>query len=104
MYAIRSYYGFALQAIKSTDRFPYKQFMQCGDAILYKRVALVERAQVDFPVFFHLSEKQDRHMEPFLIDVYPIETKEYKLSSHEGEEFIFVMDGEIEILYGKEKS
>jgi len=49
------------------------------------------------------AEKQDRHMEPFLIDVYPIETKEYKLSSHEGEEFIFVMDGEIEILYGKEK-
>lgn len=49
------------------------------------------------------AEKQDRHMEPFLIDVYPIESNEHKLSSHEGEEFIYVMDGEIEVLYGQEK-
>ncbi|WP_181489409.1 XRE family transcriptional regulator [Methanococcus maripaludis] len=49
------------------------------------------------------AEKQDRHMEPFLIDVYPIESNEYKLSSHEGEEFIYVMDGEIEVMYGQEK-
>ncbi|ABR55338.1 Cupin 2 conserved barrel domain protein [Methanococcus vannielii SB] len=54
--------------------------------------------------FYSLAfEKQDRHMEPFLIDVYPFETNEYKLSSHEGEEFIFVISGEIEILYGSEK-
>jgi len=49
------------------------------------------------------AEKQDRHMEPFLIDVHPLESDEYKLSSHEGEEFIYVMDGEIEVLYGQEK-
>ncbi|WP_459202188.1 helix-turn-helix domain-containing protein [Methanococcus sp. CF] len=49
------------------------------------------------------AEKQDRHMEPFLIDVFPLESKNYKLSSHEGEEFIYVMDGEIEVLYGQEK-
>lgn len=48
------------------------------------------------------SGKADRHMEPFIIDVHPHETEEYKLSSHEGEEFIYVMDGEIEILYGQE--
>jgi transcriptional regulator with XRE-family HTH domain len=46
--------------------------------------------------------KTDRHMEPFLIDVHPPETNDYKLSSHEGEEFIFVMNGQIEVLYGKE--
>ena len=49
------------------------------------------------------SGKSDRHMEPFMIDVHPPETVEHKLSSHEGEEFIYVMDGEIEILYGQEK-
>ena len=48
------------------------------------------------------SGKTDRHMEPFLIDVHPPETYDYQLSSHEGEEFIFVMSGEIEVLYGKE--
>ena len=48
------------------------------------------------------SGKTDRHMEPFLIDVHPPETEDYQLSSHEGEEFIFVMSGEIEVLYGKE--
>jgi len=49
------------------------------------------------------SGKADRHMEPFIIDVHPPESTEYKLSSHEGEEFVYVMDGEIEILYGQDK-
>ena len=49
------------------------------------------------------SGKTDRHMEPFIIDVHPPGTEEHKLSSHEGEEFIYVMDGEIEILYGQER-
>lgn len=48
------------------------------------------------------SGKSDRHMEPFIIDVHPHETEEYKLSSHEGEEFIYVINGEIEILYGQD--
>lgn len=46
--------------------------------------------------------KSDRHMEPFIIDVHPPKTDEYELASHEGEEFIYVMSGEIEILYGQE--
>lgn len=46
--------------------------------------------------------KSDRHMEPFIIDVHPPKTEEYELASHEGEEFIYVMNGEIEILYGQE--
>jgi len=49
------------------------------------------------------SGKTDRHMEPFLIDVHPPENDDYQLSSHEGEEFIYVMNGEIEVIYGKEK-
>ncbi|MEN6293864.1 MAG: XRE family transcriptional regulator, partial [Methanobacterium sp.] len=46
------------------------------------------------------SGKADRHMEPFMIDVRLSASKDYKLSSHEGEEFIYVMEGQIEILYG----
>ncbi len=54
--------------------------------------------------FFSLArDKADRHMEPFLIDVHPPMSDEAKLSSHEGEEFIYVLKGAIEILYGKDK-
>lgn len=47
-------------------------------------------------------QKAGRHMEPFIIDVQPSEEKSFKLSAHEGEEFIYVMEGELEIAYGKE--
>jgi transcriptional regulator with XRE-family HTH domain len=45
--------------------------------------------------------KIDRNIDPFIIDV-DIEDDEYELSSHEGEEFIYVLDGEIEVVYGKD--
>ncbi len=45
--------------------------------------------------------KKDRHMEPFLIDVQPRNGEHPPLSSHEGEEFIYVLEGQIEINYGK---
>ena len=54
--------------------------------------------------FFSLgSNKQDRHMEPFVIDVHPSQLEECKLSSHEGEEFIYVLTGNIEVCYGKDQ-
>ena len=48
------------------------------------------------------SDKADRHMEPFIIDIHPSPKERHKLSSHEGEEFIYVLSGEIEIFYGRE--
>lgn len=47
------------------------------------------------------KQKSGRHMEPFIIDIQPSEERDFKLSAHEGEEFIFVMEGEVEIEYGK---
>jgi quercetin dioxygenase-like cupin family protein len=44
--------------------------------------------------------KNARHMEPFMIDVRP--GAEHSLSAHEGEEFIHVLAGAIEVEYGKE--
>jgi uncharacterized cupin superfamily protein len=40
-------------------------------------------------------------MEPFIIDVAPTDESSYGLSSHEGEEFIYVMEGAVEVAYGK---
>ncbi|MCR5679331.1 MAG: XRE family transcriptional regulator [Prevotella sp.] len=48
------------------------------------------------------QQKAGRHMEPFVIDIHPDEAPEFQLSAHEGEEFIFVMQGEVEIVYGKD--
>ncbi|MBR4243003.1 MAG: helix-turn-helix transcriptional regulator [Bacteroidaceae bacterium] len=49
------------------------------------------------------QQKAGRHMEPFVIDINPEQNPEFQLSAHEGEEFIFVMSGEVEIIYGKDK-
>lgn len=53
--------------------------------------------------FFSLAQdKAGRHMEPFMVEIEPTSESDYKLSSHEGEEFLFVMNGKVEINYGKE--
>jgi transcriptional regulator with XRE-family HTH domain len=48
------------------------------------------------------QQKAGRHMEPFIIDINPEDAPNFQLSAHEGEEFIYVMDGEVEIVYGKD--
>lgn len=44
--------------------------------------------------------KSDRNMEPFIIDIEP--DGDNTLSSHEGEEFMYVIEGELTVVYGKE--
>jgi transcriptional regulator with XRE-family HTH domain len=48
-------------------------------------------------------DKKDRHMEPFLINLEPMMGKPAKLSTHEGEEFLFVLEGEMEAILGNHK-
>jgi len=48
------------------------------------------------------QDKAGRHMEPFLIDIEPGQA-DFALSTHEGEEFIYVLEGSVEVVYGKEK-
>ena len=45
--------------------------------------------------------KMDRDMEPFLVTLEPSETKEER-STHDGQEFIFVLHGEMEVRLGEE--
>ena len=45
-------------------------------------------------------EKKDRHMEPFIVTLEPATVKTAKTSVHEGEEFIFVLEGEMEVILG----
>ena len=49
------------------------------------------------------QDKAGRHMEPFLIEIDDSEHNDFNLSSHEGEEFIYILEGTVEVIYGKEK-
>lgn len=45
--------------------------------------------------------KNDRNMEPFHVRISP-DTNERKTTSHQGEEFILVLKGELLVVYGRE--
>lgn len=52
--------------------------------------------------YFSLSsKKQDRHMETYIVDLHHNDG-EKGLSSHEGEEFMYILEGEVEVRYGKD--
>jgi transcriptional regulator with XRE-family HTH domain len=54
--------------------------------------------------FFSLAQgKATRHMEPFLITVHPGDPGDGGvLSTHEGEELLYVLEGKIAVAYGKD--
>ena len=45
--------------------------------------------------------KKNRHMEPFLVSLDPAETEEER-STHDGQEFIYVLEGNMEVRLGEE--
>ncbi|MCX5757118.1 MAG: XRE family transcriptional regulator [Candidatus Hydrogenedentes bacterium] len=49
------------------------------------------------------KNKRNRHMEPFIVDVHPSIPEECTLSFHEGEEFLYVLAGRIEVLHGGQR-
>lgn len=53
--------------------------------------------------FFSLApDKNNRNMEPFVVTIDPMSSTETNFSSHEGEEFLYILEGEIEVKYGKD--
>lgn len=72
---------------------------EATDSISFSNNAIQSRKHMEY---HSLSKsKADRHMEPFIIDVTPTDDNAFVLSSHEGEEFIMVISGTMEISYGK---
>jgi transcriptional regulator with XRE-family HTH domain len=72
---------------------------EASESISFSNNAVQSRKHMEYHSLS--SSKTDRHMEPFLIDVTPTDITDFALSSHEGEEFIMVMKGIMEICYGK---
>jgi transcriptional regulator with XRE-family HTH domain len=56
----------------------------------------------DLDFFSLAANKAGRHMEPFLIDIHPLSAQSARPSAHEGEEFIYVLTGEVEVAYGRD--
>lgn len=53
--------------------------------------------------FYSLGNgKTDRHMEPFFVEIFPESARQKKLSAHEGEEWLAVLKGRIEVIYGED--
>ena len=46
---------------------------------------------------------KNRHMEPFIITLEPATIKTSKTSTHDGEEFIYVLEGEMEVILGNHR-
>lgn len=48
-------------------------------------------------------DKKNRRMEPFIVNLEPATVKQEKLSTHSGEEFIYVLEGKMEVILGNLK-
>jgi transcriptional regulator with XRE-family HTH domain len=58
---------------------------------------LISRKAKKYYKYFTLSEEvEERHMDSFIVKLYP--HNETELTTHEGEEFIYVLDGEVKLV------
>ncbi len=61
---------------------------------------LVDTSRKSMSYFSLAGNKSGRQMEPFIINLAPCVEKDFIFSSHQGEEFLFVLEGAVEINYG----
>lgn len=61
-----------------------------------------ERQKAYGYTYFSLApHKKDRHMEPFIVNLLPTESA-LETSTHDGQEFIYVLEGELAVYLGSE--
>lgn len=94
--------GVRLGTLLDDDKGIGPAITRAGEAEAVTRESSLETGSDQSPLMFFSMAKGrlSRHMDPFMIDVAPASDR--SISSHEGEEFIYVMEGELEIEYGKE--
>ena len=93
--------GSVFSRLSCSFAFSYKQDKQDDSqkTISFSNNAMNARTHMHYQSLS--KSKADRHMEPFIIDIEATDETNYEVSSHEGEEFIHVMEGAVEITYGK---
>jgi transcriptional regulator with XRE-family HTH domain len=67
-----------------------------GERVRVKRRPHHRDGEVDYVYESLESRMPGKHMEPLLVEFAPMETTEMVFTSHEGEEFLFLLDGKLE--------
>jgi transcriptional regulator with XRE-family HTH domain len=67
-----------------------------GERVRIKRRPHHHEGEVDYIYESLETRKPGKHMEPFLVEFMPMETTEMVFTSHEGEEFHYVLEGKLE--------
>ncbi|HYA15694.1 MAG TPA: XRE family transcriptional regulator [Syntrophales bacterium] len=67
-----------------------------GERIRIKRRPHHHEGEVDYIYESLETHKADKHMEPLLVEFQPLDTGDMVFTNHEGEEFIFVLEGRLE--------
>lgn len=69
---------------------------RAGERIGVKRRPHHREGEVDYIYESLEARMPGKHMEPLLVEFAPMDTAEMVFASHEGEEFLFLLDGKLE--------
>jgi transcriptional regulator with XRE-family HTH domain len=80
------------------DEAPAEQVSvtRSGERISVKRRPHHREGEVDYVYESLEARMPGKHMEPLLVEFVPMETAEMVFTSHEGEEFLFLLEGKLE--------
>jgi quercetin dioxygenase-like cupin family protein len=80
------------------DEAPAEQISvtRAGERLSVKRRPHHREGEVDYIYESLEARMPGKHMEPLLVEFVPMETTEMVFTSHEGEEFLFLLDGKLE--------
>jgi len=67
-----------------------------GERIKIKRRPHHHEGEVDYVYESLETKKPDKHMEPLFVEFQPLKTDDMVFMSHEGEEFLYVLEGTLE--------
>ncbi len=67
-----------------------------GERIRIKRRPHHHEGEVDYIYESLETHKSDKHMEPLLVEFQPLDTGDMVFTNHEGEEFLYVLEGRLE--------
>lgn len=67
-----------------------------GERARIKRRPHHHEGEVDYVYESLETKKPGKHMEPFLVEFMPMETADMVFTSHEGEEFLYLLEGKLE--------
>lgn len=80
------------------DEAPAEQVSvtRSGERLRVKRRPHHREGEVDYIYESLEARMPGKHMEPLLVEFVPMETTEMVFTNHEGEEFLFILDGKLE--------